>query len=94
MTQNWSGEFIRYEEVYSILSESDKELSATRALLTEAVKALEPFARHADAYHSFDGQHDFLDTDKITLGAFKIEVGDLRRARATLSKIKAGAAGQ
>jgi hypothetical protein len=47
-------------------------VTASEALLTEAVKALEPFAQAAET-------------------GTRLNVGDLRRARATLSKIKAEA---
>lgn len=59
-----------------------------RALVVEALGALEPFARYAHAYHSFDGQHDFLNSDEIKLGAFKCTVGDIRKARAVFAKLK------
>lgn len=58
----------------------------------QAAEALRPFARHAESYTSFDGQHDYLDDDEIAIGAFKGTVGDLRRAATALAAIEAEAA--
>ncbi len=53
-------------------------LSAENARMREA---LTPFAGAAGCYTSFDGQHDFLDSDiAFQCGFTKITVGDLRRA--------------
>lgn len=67
---------------------------------SELRAALEPFAALANGYESFDGQHDFPD-DFIAYGkrageflsdlkskkwSNEITVGDLRRARAALSR--------
>lgn len=62
-------------------------LDIARNRIAEMKAALKPFAVHADAYHSHDGQHDFLDSDEITLGAFKCTVGDLRTAQRVMNKV-------
>ncbi len=52
----------------------------TENALAAARRALKPFGQCASGYHSHDGQHDYLDSDKIKVGAFKATVGDLREA--------------
>jgi len=52
-------------------------ITETRAMLAEAVEALEPFARAADFYNGRDEKDVVFTT-----------VHDLRRARSTLTKIK------
>lgn len=70
---------------------ADKLSPAERAM-REALTALQPFAAACSGYESFDGQHDFLDTDEIELGYTKTTVGALRDARhaSVLLKIALG----
>lgn len=63
------------------------ENASAETLLTEAVKALEPFAQAAEMFSWPMAEGDL---HPIATGT-RLSVGDLRRARATLSKIKAEA---
>lgn len=74
---SWAGEF----------GSQCSRAEAAKAKLAEAVKVIAPFAKHASGYESFDGQHDYLDSDEVKLGPFKVTVGDLRRARSLLARI-------
>ncbi|MFC6487307.1 hypothetical protein [Nitratireductor sp. GCM10026969] len=66
-----------------ICDAAEAEVSRLRARVEAMEKALEPFAKAADAYHSHDGQHDFPDDHILDVGAFnRPTVGDLRTARA------------
>lgn len=59
-------------------------LRATQKKLREA---LEPFAKLASAYESFDGQHDSLDADEVVSAPLaRLTVGQLRAARAALAE--------
>lgn len=61
-----------------IAQEAEAERAAAEARLSEALKALEPFATDADIYDNQDiddGEKSFCDN---------ITVGDIRRARAAL----------
>ncbi|HKR17672.1 hypothetical protein [Rhizorhapis sp.] len=58
-------------------------------IIEDAIEALRPFMMAAEAYTSFDGQHDFPDGYTFDIGAFqRVTVGDLRRAAATLARLE------
>lgn len=59
------------------------DAEASRALLAEAAEGLEPFAKHADDYDPPEG-----DDDQQIWGAWLPTIGQLRRARELVTKLK------
>lgn len=76
----------------------DSTISTLRATLEEAAGALKPFAKIGDVFLKADQSDDSIyttiaDEQRLQTGAmaipgFSIAVGDLRRARSALAKIK------
>jgi len=64
-----------------------EQLAALRALIREALAALEPFANEAKSWHQFDDDDPLVDGLHEAPISF-VSVGDLRRTRLLHDKIK------
>jgi hypothetical protein len=80
-------------EAYNLIVTLDNENATLRALLEQAEKALEPFAKEARPYDHANGIK-FPDSmwawDFEGVWQPSIKIGDLRLARSTLDEIRKG----
>jgi hypothetical protein len=78
------------DDMIAVAVKLGEKCDAKDALIEEMVEGLRPFAKRADGYESFDGQHDFPDDFEVLDGFGTvlpaITVGHFRNIRTLIAK--------